>query len=33
MGHIGIIVETAKADYNHIFKVLGEEAHITLKDT
>jgi roadblock/LC7 domain-containing protein len=31
MGHIGIFVETAKADFNEIFKVLSEEAHITLK--
>jgi roadblock/LC7 domain-containing protein len=31
MGHIGVFVETAKADFNNIFKVLGEEAHITLK--
>jgi roadblock/LC7 domain-containing protein len=31
MGHIGVFVETAKADFNDIFKVLGEEAHITLK--
>lgn len=31
MGHIGVFVETAKADFNNIFKILGEEAHITLK--
>jgi roadblock/LC7 domain-containing protein len=31
MGHIGLFVETAKADFNDIFKVLSEEAHITLK--
>jgi roadblock/LC7 domain-containing protein len=31
MGHIGVFVETAKADFNDIFKVLGEEAHITPK--
>ena len=31
MGHIGLFVETAKADFNDIFRVLGEEAHITLK--
>lgn len=31
MGHIGVFVETAKADFNDIFKVLSEEAHITLK--
>jgi roadblock/LC7 domain-containing protein len=31
MGHIGIFVETARADFNDIFKVLGEEAHITPK--
>jgi roadblock/LC7 domain-containing protein len=27
--HIVVIVETDKADFNEIFKVLGEEAHIT----
>jgi roadblock/LC7 domain-containing protein len=26
MGHIGVFVETAKADFNDIFKVLAEEA-------
>lgn len=31
MGHIGVFVETAKADFNDIFRILGEEAHITLK--
>jgi len=31
MGHIGLFVETAKADFNDIFKVFGEEAPITLK--
>lgn len=31
MGHIGVFVETAKADFNDIFKVLAEEAHITPK--
>ena len=31
MGHIGVFVETAKADFNDIFRVLGEEAHITVK--
>ena len=31
MGTIGVFVETAKADFNDIFKVLSEEAHITLK--
>jgi roadblock/LC7 domain-containing protein len=31
MGCIGVFVETAKADFNNIFKILGEEAHITLK--
>jgi len=31
MGHIAVFVETAKADFNNIFKILGEEAHITLK--
>jgi roadblock/LC7 domain-containing protein len=31
MGHIGVFVETAKADFNDIFKILSEEAHIILK--
>ncbi|MGD2074111.1 MAG: DUF2173 family protein [Gammaproteobacteria bacterium] len=31
IGHIGVFVETAKADFNDIFKVLSEEAHVTLK--
>ena len=31
MSHIVVIVETDKAVYNEIFKVLNEEAHITLK--
>jgi roadblock/LC7 domain-containing protein len=31
MGHIGIFVETANADFNDIFKVLAEEAHLALK--
>jgi len=31
MGYIGVFVETAKADFNEIFKILGEEAHVTLK--
>lgn len=31
MGNLGVFVETAKADFNGIFKVLSEEAHITLK--
>jgi roadblock/LC7 domain-containing protein len=31
MGHIGVFVETAKADFNAIFKVLSEEARITLR--
>jgi roadblock/LC7 domain-containing protein len=31
MGHLAVFVETAKADFNTIFKILGEEAHITLK--
>jgi roadblock/LC7 domain-containing protein len=26
MGHVGVFVETAKADFNDIFKVLAEEA-------
>ncbi len=31
MGHIGIFVETAKADFNDIYKILSEEAHVSLK--
>jgi roadblock/LC7 domain-containing protein len=31
MGDIGVFVETSKADFNDIFKVLSEEAHIALK--
>ncbi len=31
MGHNGVFVETSKADFNDIFKTLGEEAHITPK--
>jgi roadblock/LC7 domain-containing protein len=27
MGHVGVFVETAKADFNQVFKVLGEVAH------
>ena len=29
MGHIGVLIETAKADFNDILNLLGEEAHIT----
>jgi roadblock/LC7 domain-containing protein len=31
MGNIGVFVETGSANFNDIYKVLGEEAHITLK--
>jgi len=31
MGHIGVFVETRKADFNDIYRILGEEAHVTLK--
>ncbi len=31
MGHNGVFVETSKADFNDIFKTLGEEAHVTPK--
>ena len=31
LGHVGIFVETAKADFNDIYKVLGEVAHVTLR--
>ena len=30
MGHVGVFVETTKADFNDIFRTLGEEAHVTL---
>jgi roadblock/LC7 domain-containing protein len=30
MGHVGIFVETAKADFNEIYRALAEEAHISL---
>ena len=31
MGHIGVFVKLAEADYNDIFKVLAEEAHMSPK--
>lgn len=31
IGHLGVFVETAKADFNDIFKTLSEEAHVELK--
>lgn len=31
IGHIGVFVETAKADFNDIFKQLSEEAHVNLR--
>jgi roadblock/LC7 domain-containing protein len=31
IGNIGVFVETAKADFNDILKVLSEEANVTLK--
>ena len=31
MGNIGVFVETAKANFNDIYKVLSQEAHVTLK--
>ena len=31
MGHNGVFVETSKADFNDIFKTLGEEAHVAPK--
>jgi roadblock/LC7 domain-containing protein len=31
MGNIGVFVETRKADFNDIFKVLSDEAHVTLE--
>ena len=31
IGNIGVFVETARADFNDIFRVLSEEAHVELK--
>jgi roadblock/LC7 domain-containing protein len=31
MGNIGVFVETGKADFNDIYHVLSEEAHVTLR--
>lgn len=31
LGNIGVFVETAKADFNDIYKVLAEEAHVELR--
>jgi roadblock/LC7 domain-containing protein len=31
MGHVGVFVETAKADFNEIYRVLREEAEVLLK--
>jgi roadblock/LC7 domain-containing protein len=31
MGHIGVFVETAKADFNDVYRVLSEEAEVVLK--
>jgi roadblock/LC7 domain-containing protein len=31
ISNIGVFVETAKADFNDIYRVLSEEAHVTLK--
>lgn len=31
VGNIGVFVETAKADFNDIFRKLSEEAHVTLR--
>jgi roadblock/LC7 domain-containing protein len=31
IGHIGVFVETSKANFGDIYRVLGEEAHVTLK--
>ncbi|MEN8174776.1 MAG: DUF2173 family protein [Pseudomonadota bacterium] len=31
LGYIGVFVETAHADFNEIYKVLSEEAHVTLR--
>jgi roadblock/LC7 domain-containing protein len=31
IGHLGVFVETAKADFNEIYRVLSEEAEVVLK--
>jgi roadblock/LC7 domain-containing protein len=31
IGHLAVYVETAKADFNDIYKVLADEAHVLLK--
>jgi roadblock/LC7 domain-containing protein len=31
LGNIGVFVESAKADFNDIYKVLAEEAHVELR--
>lgn len=31
IGHLAVYVETAKADFNEIYKVLADEAHVLLK--
>jgi len=31
IGHIGVFVETAKADFNEIFRLLSKEAGVVLK--
>ena len=31
IGHLGVVVETGKADFNEIYRVLSEEAEVVLK--
>ena len=31
LGQVGVFVETAKADFNNIYEVLGEEARVALR--
>ena len=31
VGHIGVLVETGKANFNDIYRALSEEAHVTLR--
>jgi roadblock/LC7 domain-containing protein len=31
IGHIGVCVETAKANFNDIYKILSDEAHVPLR--
>jgi roadblock/LC7 domain-containing protein len=31
LGYIGVFVETAKADFNEIYRVLSQEAEVVVK--